>query len=87
MSRRKHGSKDMPKDGPPEPIPDPAAEEGALWREVSSAAAVPPAPGGTAEQTEGSAPAGESPPVATSTIGCWTTPATAEAVREGQAER
>ena len=51
----------MPKDGTPEPIPDPAAEEGALWREVSSAAAESPAPGGTAEQAEGSAPAGESP--------------------------
>lgn len=38
MSRRKHGKKDMPPEGEPEPVADPEADEGALWREAAGPA-------------------------------------------------
>lgn len=53
MSRRKHKHDRQP-DGESEPIPDPQAEEGALWRDVS-----PPAPSLEAERAEAGPPAGE----------------------------
>lgn len=51
MSRRKHKQGSHP-DGSPEPIPDPQAEEGALWRDVS-----PPAAGVEAERSDAPAAA------------------------------